>query len=177
MWYSSPASELAMTWTPTSAVSPPRRAARRPCRRARGRHGRPLITDAARTLITVIYRRRACSQQVPAEMRGVSQYPVGQAITETSKILAARKHVIAPAVLRFTSTAALRAFPDADSMPARPARRAALSDPALTGTSREGLGSSSRAVPGQPAHHRQCTSTNRSRRRGYAPQIRACPAR
>jgi hypothetical protein len=110
-----------------------------PRRQARGRHGRPLLTDAARTLITVLYQRQICSQQVLAEMLEVSQFPVGQAITETGKILAARKHAIAPAVLRFSSTAALRAFLDTDVMPARPDRIAALADPALTGMSREAL--------------------------------------
>jgi transposase len=110
-----------------------------PRRQARGRHGRPLLTDAARTLITVLYQRQICSQQVLAEMLEVSQFPVGQAITETGKILAARKHAIAPAVLRFSSTAALRAFLGTDVMPARPDRIAALADPALTGMSREAL--------------------------------------
>jgi hypothetical protein len=110
-----------------------------PRRRARGSHGRPLLTDAARTLITVIYQRQICSQQVLAEMLEISQYPVGQAITETSKILAGRKHAITPAVLRFSSTAALRAFLGTGTTPARPDRLAVLGDPALTGMSRQDL--------------------------------------
>ena len=112
-----------------------------PRRQARGRHGRPLLTDAARILITVIYQRQICSQQVLAEMLEVSQYPVGQAITETSKILAGRKHAIPPAILRFSSAAALRTFLDTGTTPARPDRIAALGDPALTGMSREHLAS------------------------------------
>jgi transposase len=110
-----------------------------PRRQARGRHGRPLLTDAARLLITVIYQRQACSQDVLAEILGVSQYPVGQAITETRKILAANRHATAPAVLRFSSTAALRAFLDTDTMPARPDRLATLGDPKLTGMTRHDL--------------------------------------
>jgi len=43
------------------------------------------------------------------------------------------------AVLRFSSTTALRAFLATSTMPARPGRLAALSDPALTGMSREDL--------------------------------------
>jgi hypothetical protein len=74
-------------------------------------------------------------------MLEVSQYPVGQAITETSKILTGRKHAIPPAVLRFSSTAALRAFLDAGTTPPRPDRIAALGDPALTGMSRDDLAS------------------------------------
>jgi hypothetical protein len=112
-----------------------------PRRQARGRHGRPLLTDAARVLITIIYQRQVCSQQVLADMLEVSQFPVGQAITETSKILAGRKHAIPPAVLRFPSAAALRAFLDTSTTPARPDRIAALGDPALTGMSREDLAS------------------------------------
>jgi len=46
-----------------------------PRRQARGRHGRPLLTDAARILITVIYQRQACSQQVLAEMLGSASTP------------------------------------------------------------------------------------------------------
>jgi transposase len=110
-----------------------------PRRQAPGRHGRTLLTDAARLLITVIYQRQACSQDVLAEMLEVSQYPVGQAIAETRKILAGTRHAVTPAVLRFSSTAALRAFLDTRSVPARPGRLAALSDPALTGMSREDL--------------------------------------
>jgi DNA-binding transcriptional regulator YdaS (Cro superfamily) len=144
----------------TAAVAPAQaaRAAQRrfeqrggPRRQARGRHGRPLLTDAARTLIAVIYQRQACSQQVLAEMLGVSQYPVGQAITETGKILAARKHAVAPAVVRFSSAAALRAFLDTDSVPARPGRLEAVSDPALTGMSRHDLAALTRRLSARQA--------------------------
>jgi hypothetical protein len=95
--------------------------------------------------------RQACSQQVLAEMLEVSQYPVGQAIAETGRILAARKHAVTPAVLRFSSTAALRAFLDTDSVPVRPGRLAALSDPALTGMSRHGLAALTRRLSARQA--------------------------
>jgi hypothetical protein len=72
-------------------------------------------------------------------MLELSPYPIGRAITETSKVLAERRQTVAPAVLRFTSAAALRAFLDTNTMPARPNRLATLGDPMLTGMSREDL--------------------------------------
>jgi transposase len=110
-----------------------------PRRQAKGSHGRPLLTDAGKVLITVIYQRQICSQLVLSEMLEVSPYPIGQAIAETGKVLAGRRHTVAPIVLRFTSAAALRAFLDTSTMPARPNRLATLGDPVLTGMSREDL--------------------------------------
>lgn len=110
-----------------------------PRRQAKGSHGRPLLTDAGKVLITVIYQRQICSQRVLSQMLGVSPYPIGKAITETASMLARHKHTVPPAVLRFTSAAALRAFLDAGTKPARPDRLAVLGDPVLTGMSREDL--------------------------------------
>jgi transposase len=110
-----------------------------PRRQAKGSHGRPLLTDAAKVLITVVYQRQACSQLVLSEMLEISQYPIGKAITETGRLLADRKHAIVPAVLRFTTASALRDFLATGTPPARPDRLAALSDPALTGMSRQYL--------------------------------------
>jgi transposase len=110
-----------------------------PRRQAKGSHGRPLLTDADKVLITVVYQRQACSQLVLSEMLEISQYPIGKAITETGRLLADRKHVIVPAVLRFTTASALRDFLATRTPPARPDRLAALSDPALTGMSRQDL--------------------------------------
>jgi hypothetical protein len=110
-----------------------------PRRQAKGRHGRPLLTDAAKILITVVYQRQACSQLVLSEMLEVNECSIGKAITETGRLLAGRKHTIAPAVLRFTSASALRDFLATGTLPARPDRLAALGDPALTGMSRQDL--------------------------------------
>ena len=110
-----------------------------PRRQAKGNHGRPLLTDAAKILITVIYRRQVCSQLVLSEMLEVNECSIGKAITETSGLLAERRHVITPAVLRFTSAGTLRDFLATGIPPARPDRLAALGDPALTGMSRQDL--------------------------------------
>jgi transposase len=117
-----------------------------PRRQARGSHGRPLLTDADKILITVIYQRQACSQRVLSQILDLSPYPIGRAVTETSKVLAEAKHIVAPAVLRFTSAAALHAFLDTGTTPARPARLAALGDPALTGMSRDDLAALTRQL-------------------------------
>jgi len=110
-----------------------------PRRQAKGSHGRPLLTDAAKILITVVYRRQACSQRVLSEMLEVNECSIGKAITETGDLMAGRKHTIAPVVLRFTSASALRDFLATGTPPARPDRLAALGDPALTGMSRQDL--------------------------------------
>ena len=110
-----------------------------PRRQAKGSHGRPLLTDAAKILITVVYQRQVCSQLVLSEMLEISEYPIGKAITETGRLLAERKHAIVPTVLRFTTASTLRDFLATGTPPARPDRLAALSDPALTGMSRQYL--------------------------------------
>jgi transposase len=110
-----------------------------PRRQAKGSHGRPLLTDAAKVLITVVYQRQACSQAVLSQMLEVNEYSIGKAITETGKLLAERKHPIAPIVLRFTTASALRGFLATGTRPTRPDRLATLGDPALTGMSRQDL--------------------------------------
>jgi hypothetical protein len=110
-----------------------------PRRQAKGSHGRPLLTDAAKVVITVVYQRQVCSQLVLSEMLEISEYPIGKAITETGRLLAERKHAIVPTVLRFTTANELRDFLATGTPPARPDRLATLSDPALTGMSRQDL--------------------------------------
>ena len=44
-----------------------------PRRQAKGNHGRPLLTGADKLLLTVIYQRQICSQQVLSEMLEISQ--------------------------------------------------------------------------------------------------------
>ncbi|MEV0238079.1 ISAzo13 family transposase [Nonomuraea sp. NPDC050786] len=110
-----------------------------PRRQAKANHGRPLLTDADKVLIAIVYLRQICSQRVLSEMLEISQPPIGQAVTETGKLLASRKLKIEPTVLRFTSAGALRDFLDSNTVPTRPNRLALLADPALTGMSRPEL--------------------------------------
>uniref|UniRef100_UPI003F6841B3 ISAzo13-like element transposase-related protein n=1 Tax=Streptomyces fildesensis TaxID=375757 RepID=UPI003F6841B3 len=108
-------------------------------RQVKGSHGRPLLTDADRVLIAVVYLRQVCSQVVLSELLEVSTGPIAAAVVETGKLLAKRKHGIEPTVLRFTSATALRGFLATDIVPTRPNRLATLGDPALTGMSRQEL--------------------------------------
>ncbi|WP_406431915.1 ISAzo13 family transposase [Streptomyces sp. NBC_01589] len=110
-----------------------------PRRKAKGKHGRSLLTNADQVLIAVVYLRQICSQLVLSEMLEVSTGPIAAAITETGKLLTARRHRIDPTVLRFTSANALRTFLATDTMPARPNRLATLGDPQLTGMSFQDL--------------------------------------
>ncbi|MFI6990856.1 ISAzo13 family transposase [Nonomuraea wenchangensis] len=110
-----------------------------PRQQAKANHGRPLLTDADKVLIAIVYLRQICSQRVLSEMLEISQPPIGQAVPETGKLLAARKLKIEPTVLRFTSAGALRDFLDSNTVPTRPNRLALLGDPALTGMSRPEL--------------------------------------
>ncbi|MEV5500852.1 hypothetical protein AB0M50_36210 [Nonomuraea fuscirosea] len=79
-----------------------------PRRQAKADHGRPLLTAADKVLIAIVYLRQICSQRVLSEMLEISQPPIGQAVTETGKLLAAHKLKIDPTVPRFTSAGALR---------------------------------------------------------------------
>ena len=106
-----------------------------PRRQAKGKHGRPVFTSADRALIAIVYLRQICSQLVLSEMLEVSTGPIAEAITETGKVLAERRHRIEPTVLRFTSAAALRDFLATDTVPSRPDRLATLGNPVLTGMS------------------------------------------
>jgi hypothetical protein len=110
-----------------------------PRRQAKGKHGRPIFTSADKALIAIVYLRQICSQLVLSEMLEVSTGPIAEAITETGKILAERRHRIEPTVLRFTSAAALRDFLATDTVPSRPNRLATLGNPVLTGMSRPAL--------------------------------------
>ena len=65
-----------------------------------------MFTSADRALIAIVYLRQICSQLVLSEMLEVSTGPFAEAITETGKVLAERRHRIEPTVLRFTSGSA-----------------------------------------------------------------------
>ncbi len=72
-----------------------------PRRNAARAGGRPLLTDAARVLITVVYLRQHCSQQVLSEPLEVSPNVIGQAIADTRQLLDEHRHTISPTTVRF----------------------------------------------------------------------------
>jgi hypothetical protein len=62
-------------------------AARRTLPQRPGAGGRPLLGDADRVLITVVYLRQVCSQQVLSELLEVNPTSIGQAIAATRQLL------------------------------------------------------------------------------------------
>jgi transposase len=110
-----------------------------PRRKAAGAHGRPLLSDADRVVITIVYLRQICSQKVLSELLEVNPFSVGQAIAETRQLLDERRHTVIPTTLRFTSQQALLDFVHHGTTLTRPHLPQALSDPSLTGMSRPKL--------------------------------------
>jgi DNA-binding transcriptional regulator YdaS (Cro superfamily) len=102
---------------------------------------RALLTDADEILITIVYLRQVCPQKVLCDLLGINPVTIGQAIKATRQLLDEHKISITPTVVRyFTHAADLRAW----ATGAEPARattptRHALTDPVLTGMSRQAL--------------------------------------
>ena len=108
-----------------------------PRRQIKGDHGKALLSEADRVLVTVLYLRQVCSQTVLMDLLGISS--IGPAIAETTRLLAERGHTIAPTVLRFRTPGALHAFLQTDNTPPRPNLLATIGDPRLTGMPRDAL--------------------------------------
>jgi Rhodopirellula transposase DDE domain len=110
-----------------------------PRRKAAGTHGRPLLCDADRVLVTIVYLRQICSQKVLSDLIEVNPFSIGQAIAETRQLLDEHRHTVTPTTLRFTSQQALLDFVHHGTTVRRPQLPEVLSDPSLTGMSRPKL--------------------------------------
>jgi transposase/DNA-binding transcriptional regulator YdaS (Cro superfamily) len=118
-----------------------------PRRRAPGAGGTGLLSPFDRVLITVVYLRHVCSQNVLSDLLGVNANSIGQAIAETRQLLTEHARTIAPTTLRFTTAAALREFVSGGQVePPRTRVAELLSDPALTGMTREELAAMTQRV-------------------------------
>jgi transposase len=106
-------------------------------RRAPGAGSRGLLSDADRVLVTIVYQRQICSQNVLSDLLGVNANSIGQAIAETRQLLAEHGRTIYPTTLRFTTAAALTEFAG-EQQPGSPLPDL-LADPALTGMPRAEL--------------------------------------
>jgi uncharacterized coiled-coil protein SlyX len=133
-----------------AAVLAPAQAARAQQRYAEQRGGRtrratgnlratPLLDDPARLLLTLLYARQVCSMSLLADLLEVSQYAIATPIHETREVLEDHGHDPGFAPVRFATAAELLAFLDHDTPPARTGLIEALSDPGLTGLSRDEL--------------------------------------
>ncbi len=109
-------------------------------RRAPGAGSKGLLSDAERVLVTVVYDRQICSQNVLSDLLGINANSIGQAIAETRQLFNEHGRTVSPTTLRFTSAAALREFVSGgQAEPARSRVSKLLADPALTGMSRQEL--------------------------------------
>jgi Rhodopirellula transposase DDE domain len=107
-----------------------------PRRQAKADHCRPLLSDTGRVLITVIYLRQVCSQKVLAELLGINPTSVGQAITETRKLLHEQRINLTQTTLLFRRPQQLRDWLDHRTAPVRMHASGILSHPSLTGMTR-----------------------------------------
>ena len=104
------------------------------------RAARACSAAADRVLITVVYLRQICSQNVLSELLGINTNSIGQAIAETRQLLDEHHRTIPPTTLRFTTANALMEFVSSGE-PEPPRSRVSdqLAHPALTGLSRAEL--------------------------------------
>jgi transposase len=106
-------------------------------RRAPGAGSKGLLYGADRVLVTVVYLRQICSQNVLSDLLGINTNSIGAAIAETRQLLTEHHRTIAPTTLRFTTASVLTEFASSgQSEPQRSQVSNRLADPALTGLSR-----------------------------------------
>jgi transposase len=111
-----------------------------PRRRARGAGGTPLLSDAHKILITLVYQRQIASQRTLEELIGVNLNSIGEAIAQTRQILREAGVTVPTTRLRFATGADLIHFVDhTDDVPDRVRAADLLATPALTGMTREEL--------------------------------------
>jgi transposase len=109
-------------------------------RRATGNlRSTPLFNEAARLLLTLIYQRQVCSMNVLGELLEVTATCIASLVKETREILEDHGHNPGATPVRFGTAADLIAFLDQGIRPARTGIIQTLSDPALTGMSRDEL--------------------------------------
>jgi predicted DNA-binding protein YlxM (UPF0122 family) len=109
-------------------------------RRATGNlRSKPLLDDAERLLITLLYQRQVCSMNVLSDLLEVTATCIGDTVKQTREALEDHGHTCGAAPVRFPTAQALRAFLDTDTHPARTQLLEQLSHPALTGISRPDL--------------------------------------
>ncbi|MEY9997579.1 hypothetical protein ABIE67_009698 [Streptomyces sp. V4I8] len=134
-----------------------------PRRRAPGAGVKPLFTDTDRVVITLVYQRQTCSLGVLSELLAVDRATIGKIVTSTRLLLQERGITVASTTTRFADAAALTDFITPGSSRARTRIPHLLSDPSLTGMSRQDLIElTERIAPLQAARVEQ----RRHRRRG-----------
>jgi hypothetical protein len=109
-------------------------------RRATGNpRARPLLDDAARLLLTLLYQRQVCSMNALADLLEVTATCIGDLVKQTREVLEDHGHDPGVAPVRFGTAQTLVSFLDSDLRPARTAIIERLSHPALTGLAQDDL--------------------------------------
>ena len=132
-------------------------------RRATGklRGSKPLFDNAARLLITLIYLRQVCSMDVLADLLEVTGTCIGEVVKETRDVLEDHGHHPDVASVRFGAACDLLTFLDHGFRPARSTTIEVLSDPVLTGMSRDELAELTTRLAAQQAAHTERRSHQR----------------
>jgi hypothetical protein len=111
-------------------------------RHAPGGGAKPLISDADRIVITLIYLRQICTQTVLAELLEIRLDTIGRVMVETRRLLEDHGQSVAPiTTVRFRTATELREFLTIPEPAGKPTIAATdvsglLADPHLTGMSR-----------------------------------------
>ena len=109
-----------------------------PRRRAPGAGSTGLLIGADRVLITVVYLRQICSQNVLSDLLGINANTIGQAIAETRQLLDEHHRTITAdhAAVHHRERADASSSPASEPEPQRSRVSDRLAHPALTGLSR-----------------------------------------
>jgi DNA-binding transcriptional regulator YdaS (Cro superfamily) len=137
--------------------------------KAKADHRRPLLSDADRVLITVIYLRQVCSQKVLAELLQINPNSIGQAITQTRKLLCEQRITFTQTTLLFRHPQQLRDWLDYGQAPNQMHPSDNLSHPSLTGMSRADLQAMTNRIA---VSHAAAVEQRRHRRRDRLPGTR-----
>ncbi|WP_328828904.1 ISAzo13 family transposase [Streptomyces sp. NBC_00252] len=103
---------------------------------APGAHGKPLLSNADRILVTVTYLRRVCSQKVLVDLLAINPVTIGQVIGETRTLMDSQKITVSQTAHYFSCAQELRDWAQDGATTSRMDLSQTLSHPALTGMSR-----------------------------------------
>ncbi|MFK0297395.1 ISAzo13 family transposase [Streptomyces sp. NPDC090442] len=99
--------------------------------------GRPLLSDLERIVITLVYLRKVCFQKVLVELLGISSVSISRMIADTRLLLDEHRITVAPTTLCFHQVQELHDYLDNEQPTGQTALPDTLSDPRLTGMSRD----------------------------------------
>jgi transposase len=135
-----------------------------PRRHGAGDNKRPVLAPADRVLLSVIYLRHVCSQNLLAELLGLCQRTIGPSIKEVRRLLQEHGISIMPTTLCFSSSQEIEDFVRTGApVTARLHLTHQLADPALTGMDRAEL---TRLIDQLSLHQAALIERRRHKQRG-----------